>query len=58
MENKLLEKIKELKHVNKAASGSPGAVEELEVPEDVMIECDGLVKIYKTKKCWRSRDWI
>ena len=49
MENKLLEKIKELKHVNKAASGSPGAVEELEVPEDVMIECDGLVKIYKTK---------
>lgn len=45
----MLEKIKELKHVNKAASGSPGAVEELEVPEDVMIECDGLVKIYKTK---------
>lgn len=45
----MLEKIKELKHVNKAAAGSPGAVEELEVPEDVMIECDGLVKIYKTK---------
>ena len=45
----MLEKIKELKHVNKAASGSPGAVEELEVPEDVMIECDGLVKINKTK---------
>lgn len=43
------QKVKEMKHVHKAAEGSAPAAEERAVPEDVMIECDGLVKIYKTK---------
>lgn len=41
--------MKDFRHINKQASGSSGTVEQLDVPEDVMIECDGLVKIYKTK---------
>lgn len=49
MENKVWQKVKEMKHVHKAAEGSAPAAEERAVPEDVMIECDGLVKIYKTK---------
>lgn len=48
MKNKVLEKIKDFRHINRQASGSQ-EMEELNVPEDVMIECDGLVKIYKTK---------
>ena len=48
MKNKVLEKIKDFRHINRQASGSQ-EMEELDVPEDVMIECDGLVKIYKTK---------
>lgn len=48
MKNKVLEKIKDFRHINRQASGSQ-ETEELDVPEDVMIECDGLVKIYKTK---------
>lgn len=43
------QKVKEMKHVHKAGEGSAPAAEERAVPEDVMIECDGLVKIYKTK---------
>lgn len=49
MENKVWQKMKEMKHIHKVASGSMETVEERTVPEDVMIECDGLVKIYKTK---------
>lgn len=41
--------MKEMKHIHKVASGGRETVEERTVPEDVMIECDGLVKIYKTK---------
>ncbi len=48
MKNKVLEKLKDFRHINRQASGSQ-EMEELDVPEDVMIECDGLVKIYKTK---------
>ncbi len=48
MKNKVLEKIKDFRHINRQASGSQ-EMEDLHVPEDVMIECDGLVKIYKTK---------
>ncbi len=48
MKNKVLEKIKDFRHINRQASGSQ-EMDELDVPEDVMIECDGLVKIYKTK---------
>ncbi len=43
------QKMKEMKHIHKVASGGRETVEERTVPEDVMIECDGLVKIYKTK---------
>lgn len=49
MKNKVLEKINEFRHVNRQTAGSTGVVEQLDIPEDVMIECDGLVKIYKTK---------
>ena len=49
MKNKVLEKINEFRHVNKQTAGDGGTTEEMEIPEDVMIECDGLVKIYKTK---------
>ncbi len=49
MKNKVLDKINEFRHINKQAAGSAEGLEEIEVPEDVMIECDGLVKIYKTK---------
>lgn len=49
MKNNLLNKLNEFRHINKQTSGSVGATEELDIPEDVMIECDGLVKIYKTK---------
>lgn len=44
-----MEKIKELKHVNKQTAGGVAEAIPVDVPEDVMIECDGLVKIYKTK---------
>lgn len=49
MKNNLLHRLNEFRHINKQTSGSTGSVEELDIPEDVMIECDGLVKIYKTK---------
>lgn len=41
-----LMKIKNLKSSNEMVESQE---EQLNVPEDVMIECDGLVKIYKTK---------
>ena len=47
--NKVMMKIKEFKHVNKQTSGDVSEEESLDIPSDVMIECDGLVKIYKTK---------
>ena len=47
--NKFVQKIGEFRHAGRQASGSVSSVEELNVPQDVMIECDGLVKIYKTK---------
>ena len=47
--NKFVRKIGEFRHAGRQASGSVSSVEELNVPQDVMIECDGLVKIYKTK---------
>lgn len=49
MKNKILEKVNEFRHMNKQTTGDGGMTEEMEIPEDVMIECDGLVKIYKTK---------
>lgn len=49
MKNKVMQKIGEFRHVNKQTAGSSGYVEEVDIPSDVMIECDGLVKIYKTK---------
>lgn len=47
--NKVLEKIEEFRHVSKRPAGGTGYEEEMDIPQDVMIECDGLVKIYKTK---------
>lgn len=49
MKNKVIEKINEFRHVNKQSNGNASPVEDMQIPEDVMIECDGLVKIYKTK---------
>lgn len=49
MKNNLLNRLNEFRHINKQTSGGVSSVEELDIPEDVMIECDGLVKIYKTK---------
>ena len=49
MKNKVLKKFGEFRHVNKQTSGSASYTEEMDIPSDVMIECDGLVKIYKTK---------
>ncbi len=49
MKNNLLNRFNEFRHINKQTSGGVSSVEELDIPEDVMIECDGLVKIYKTK---------
>lgn len=46
---KLVQKIGDFRHAGRQAAGSMSSVEELDVPPDVMIECDGLVKIYKTK---------
>ena len=42
----ILEKVKNLRSYNEMVESLE---EQLNVPEDVMIECDGLVKIYKTK---------
>ncbi len=47
--HKFIQKIGEFRHAGRQASGSVSSIEELDVPQDVMIECDGLVKIYKTK---------
>lgn len=47
--NKVMQKIGEFRHVSKRPAGDSGYVEEMDIPSDVMIECDGLVKIYKTK---------
>lgn len=47
--NKIIEKIKEVRHINNSAAEGGQVPNELDVPDDVMIECDGLVKIYKTK---------
>ena len=49
MKNKLIEKINDFKRMNKQTSGGVNQEEQLDIPADVMIECDGLVKIYKTK---------
>lgn len=49
MKNKVLKKFGEFRHVNKQTAGSVSYTEEMDIPSDVMIECDGLVKIYKTK---------
>lgn len=49
MKNKVMQKIGEFRHVNKQTAGSSSYAEEVDIPSDVMIECDGLVKIYKTK---------
>lgn len=49
MKNKLFEKVNEFRHMNKQVTGGNTSNEQLDIPEDVMIECDGLVKIYKTK---------
>lgn len=47
--NKWKEKIREIRHMNRQASSGAVETEQMDVPDDVMIECDGLVKIYKTK---------
>ncbi len=47
--NKVMKKIGEFRHVSKRPAGGGGYAEEMDIPPDVMIECDGLVKIYKTK---------
>ncbi len=45
----VMEKIKDFHAMNASVHNAPSEPEEVEIPEDVMIECDGLVKIYKTK---------
>lgn len=43
------DKIDKLKNLRSSNEMVESQEEQLNVPEDVMIECDGLVKIYKTK---------
>ena len=45
----VVEKINEFRHINRQTAGGGTAEEPVDIPDDVMIECDGLVKIYKTK---------
>lgn len=49
MKIKVKDKIEKIKHLKSSNEMVQAQEEELYVPEDVMIECDGLVKIYKTK---------
>lgn len=42
-------KLQKLRHLQEAAQVTEQKEPEMTVPEDVMIECDNLVKIYKTK---------
>lgn len=42
-------KLQKLRHLSEAAQVTEQKEPEMTVPEDVMIECDNLVKIYKTK---------
>ena len=45
----LKEKVSQIKRLKSSNEMVEAREEVLDVPEDVMIECDGLVKIYKTK---------
>ena len=45
----VVEKINEFRHINRQTTSGASAAEQIDIPDDVMIECDGLVKIYKTK---------
>ena len=45
----VMEKINDFRHINRQTSGGVSVDETMDIPDDVMIECDGLVKIYKTK---------
>ncbi len=49
VKDNIINKINEFRHTSSPAGNVSSSVEDLDVPEDVMIECDGLVKIYKTK---------
>ena len=41
----VVEKINEFRHINRQTAGGGTAEEPVDIPDDVMIECDGLVKI-------------
>lgn len=49
MKNKIREQLGKVKHLRSSNEMVDSQEEEVVVAEDVMIECDGLVKIYKTK---------
>lgn len=49
MKINVLEKVKHLKTLNEVDKTENSQENQIEVPDDVMIECDSLVKIYKTK---------
>ena len=60
MKINLKEKISKVKQIKSPESAMENPEQTMDVPDDVMIECDSLVKIYKTKilKCWRFKGWI
>lgn len=49
MKINLKDKFENIKHLKSSNEMVEAQEEEIDVAEDVMIECDGLVKIYKTK---------
>ena len=49
MKIKLKEKISKVKQIKSPESAMENPEQTMDVPDDVMIECDSLVKIYKTK---------
>ena len=49
MKINLKEKISKVKQIKSPESAMENPEQTMDVPDDVMIECDSLVKIYKTK---------
>ncbi len=49
MKINLKEKISKVKQIKSPESAMENPEQTMDVPDDVMIECESLVKIYKTK---------
>ena len=58
MKINLKEKISKVKQIKSPESAMENPEQTMDVPDDVMIECDSLVKIYKILKCWHFKGWI